>query len=86
MTVEAAVASNGRVTLPKGLRKHLGGEDGCRIRFVIPPDGPVQLERLSYELEDLWRLADESYRPEGVMSFEEMNEAKAHEVRDGVLR
>lgn len=77
ITVESVVNSEGQVTLPKELQKHLGIEDECRIRFVIPVDGPVQLERLSYELEDLWRIADGCDKPEGCMFLEEMNEAKA---------
>ena len=72
-----------QVTLPKELRKHLGIEGECLIRFVIPANGSVQLERPSYELEDLWRLADKYDKPRGVMSFEEMNEANA--VRSGTM-
>ena len=30
-----------------------------------------------YELEDLWKKADEGERPSRVMTFEEMDEAKA---------
>jgi hypothetical protein len=30
-----------------------------------------------YELEDLWRMADQGGKAEGVMTFDEMNEAKA---------
>jgi antitoxin PrlF len=76
-TVEATVTSKGQVTLPKELRKRLGIQNGSRIRFNIPPSGPVQLERVLYDLEDLWRMADEGGKPGSVMSFEEMNEAKA---------
>ncbi len=76
-TVEATVTSKGQVTLPKELRKRLGIQSGSRIRFNIPSSGPVQVERALYELEDLWRMADEPGNPSPVMSFEEMNEAKA---------
>jgi antitoxin PrlF len=76
-TVEATVTSKGQVTLPKELRKRLGIQSGSRIRFNIPSSGPVQVERVLYDLEDLWRMADEGGRPGPVMSFEEMNEAKA---------
>jgi AbrB family looped-hinge helix DNA binding protein len=76
-TVEARVTSKGQVTLPKELRKRLGIQNGSRIRFSIPATGPIQVDRVLYDLEDLWRMADEGGKPEHVMSFEEMNEAKA---------
>ena len=76
-TVEAKVTSKGQVTLPKELRKRLGIQNGSRIRFSIPATGPIQVERVLYDLEDLWRMADEGGKPEHVMSFEEMDEAKA---------
>jgi antitoxin PrlF len=76
-TVEATVTSKGQVTLPKELRKRLGIQSGSRIRFNIPASGPVQVERVLYDLEDLWRMADEGGKPGPVMSFEEMNERKA---------
>lgn len=76
-TIEAKVTSKGQVTLPVELRKRLGIHRGSRIRFNIPAAGPVQLERVAYDLEDLWRMADEGGRSEGVMSFQEMDEAKA---------
>ncbi len=76
-TVEATVTSKGQVTLPKELRKRLGIQNGSRIRFNIPATGPVQVERVLYDLEDLWRMADEGGKLGSVMSFKEMNEAKA---------
>jgi antitoxin PrlF len=76
-TVEATVTSKGQVTLPKELRKRLGIHTGSRIRFDIPASGPVQVERVLYDLEDLWRMADEGGAPGPAMSFDEMNEAKA---------
>lgn len=79
-TVEATVTSKGQVTLPKELRKRLGIQTGSRIRFNIPAQGPVQIERVLYDLEDLWRMADEGGKPGPVMSFEEMNEAKARRL------
>jgi antitoxin PrlF len=75
--IEATVTSKGQVTLPKELRKRLGIQSGSRIRFNIPSSGPVQVERVLYDLEDLWRMADEGGKPGPGMSFEEMNEAKA---------
>jgi antitoxin PrlF len=76
-TIEAKVTSKGQVTLPKELRKRLGIQNGSRIRFNIPASGPVQVERVLYDLEDLWQMADEGVNPGPVMSLEEMNEAKA---------
>ncbi|HEY6852482.1 MAG TPA: AbrB/MazE/SpoVT family DNA-binding domain-containing protein [Terracidiphilus sp.] len=76
-TVEATVTSKGQVTLPGELRKRLGIQKGSRIRFNIPASGPVEVERVLYDLEDLWRMADAGPKSERVMSFEEMNAAKA---------
>lgn len=76
-TVEATVTSKGQVTLPRELRKRLGIEKGSRIRFSIPTSGAVKLEPVLYELEDLWKMADEAGRPGSVMTFEEMDAAKA---------
>jgi AbrB family looped-hinge helix DNA binding protein len=76
-TVEATVTSKGQITLPKELRKRLGIETGSRVRFNIPASGPVHVEPVLYDLEDLWRMADEGGKVGPVMSFEEMNEAKA---------
>jgi len=80
-TVEATVTSKGQVTLPKELRKRLGVQNGSKIRFNIPASGPVQVEQVLYDLEDLWRMADEGGKPGPVMSFEEINEAKARRQR-----
>ena len=79
-TIEATITSKGQVTLPSELRKRLGLQKGSRIRFSIPTSGPVQVEPVRYELEDLWRIADEGPKPTGVMSFEEMNAAKARRI------
>lgn len=79
-TIEATVTSKGQVTLPSELRKRLGLHKGSRIRFNIPTSGPIQVEPVRYELEDLWRIADSGPKPEGVMSIEEMNAAKARRV------
>jgi antitoxin PrlF len=79
-TVEATVTSKGQVTLPSELRKRLGIQKGSRIRFTIPSSGPVQVEPVRYELEDLWRMANNGSKPERVMSFDEMNAAKARRV------
>ena len=76
-TIEATVTSKGQVTLPSELRKRLGLHKGSRIRFSIPTSGPVQVEPVRYELEDLWRMAGAGPKPAAVMSFEEMNAAKA---------
>jgi hypothetical protein len=34
-------------------------------------------QKVLYELEDLWKMADEAGRPTRVMSFEDMNYMKA---------
>ena len=76
-TVEATVTSKGQVTLPKELRKRLGVQKGSRIRFSMPANGAVKVEPVLYELEDLWKIADQGPKAKRVMSFEEMNVAKA---------
>ena len=79
-TLEATVTSKGQVTLPSELRKRLGLHKGSRIRFSIPTSGPVQIEPVRYTIEDLWRMADAGPKSTRVMSFEEMNAAKARRV------
>lgn len=76
-TMEATVTSKGQVTLPSELRKRLGLQKGSRIRFSIPTSGPVQVEPVRYTIEDLWRMADAGPKATRMMSFEEMNAAKA---------
>jgi AbrB family looped-hinge helix DNA binding protein len=76
-SVEAVVSSKGQVTLPKALRAHLGIMTGSRIRFSLAPHGGFRADRVLYELEDLWRMADEGQKAKGVMTFKEMDEAKA---------
>jgi antitoxin PrlF len=76
-TVEATVTSKGQVTLPKELRKRLGVQRGSRIRFSIPATGSIKIEPVLYDLEDLWRMADQGGKPSNVMTFEEMDAAKA---------
>jgi antitoxin PrlF len=77
VTVEATVTSKGQITLPKELRKRLGLQQGSKVRFRIPAKGPVKVEPVRYQIQDLWKMADEGAKPEGIMSFEEMNEAKS---------
>jgi antitoxin PrlF len=76
-SVEATVTSKGQVTLPKVLRKRLGVQRGSRIRFSIPANGAVRVEPVLYDLEDLWRMADQGGPSKAVMTFEEMDAAKA---------
>ncbi|MGC9198459.1 MAG: AbrB/MazE/SpoVT family DNA-binding domain-containing protein [Acidobacteriaceae bacterium] len=76
-TTEATVTSKGQITLPKALRNHLGIQTGSRIRFSLAPNGGFQASHLLYELEDLWKLADQGGKAAKVMTFEEMNQAKA---------
>ena len=75
--VEATVTSKGQVTLPRELRKRLGIQRGSRIRFSIPASGAVKVEPVQYDLEDLWKMADEGGQSGDVITFEEMNAAKA---------
>lgn len=77
ITVDATVSSKGQVTLPRELRKRLGLQRGSRVRFSIPGSGAVLLGPVLYNLEDLWRMADEVGRAGDVMTLEEMDEAKA---------
>ena len=58
-TVEATVSSKGQVTLPKALRDHLGIQTGSRIRFSLAPNGGFQASHVLYELEDIWKIADQ---------------------------
>ena len=76
-TVEATVTSKGQVTLPRELRKRLGIQRGSRIRFSIPTSGAVKVEPVLYDLEDLWKMADVGGQAGGVMTFDEMDAAKA---------
>lgn len=78
--VEATVSSKGQVTLPKPLRDHLGLQTGSRIRFSLAPNGGFQATPVLYELEDIWRMTDQAGKARGVMTFEEMDEAKARRV------
>jgi AbrB family looped-hinge helix DNA binding protein len=75
-SVEATVTSKGQVTLPRVLRKHLGIQRGSRIRFSIPATGAIKVEPVLYELEDLWRMADQCGQAGGAMTFEEMDAAE----------
>jgi AbrB family looped-hinge helix DNA binding protein len=79
--VEATVTSKGQVTLPRELRKRLGIQRGSRIRFSIPVSGAVRVEPVQYDLEDLWRMADLGGQTGGLMTFEEMDAAKARRQR-----
>jgi AbrB family looped-hinge helix DNA binding protein len=75
--VEAKVTSKGQVTLPRELRKRLGVQRGSRIRFSIPVSGAVHVEPVLYDFEDLWKMADQGGRSKSVMTFEQMDVAKA---------
>ncbi len=76
-TVEATVTSKGQVTLPKELRNRLGIQKGSKIRFSISDRVPVTIEPVLYDLEDLWKMADQITNPRRPMSFDEMNAAKS---------
>jgi AbrB family looped-hinge helix DNA binding protein len=77
MTLEATVTSKGQITLPMKLRERLGIQKGSRIQFSIPIRGAVKIESVRYNLEDLWSMADQAGRIGGVMTFKEMDAAKA---------
>jgi antitoxin PrlF len=76
-TVEATVTSKGQVTLPRELRNRLGIQKGSKIRFSISDHSPVIVEPVLFDLEDLWKLADQNKTPQPPLSFDEMNAAKA---------
>ena len=78
--VEATVTSKGQVTLPKELRKRLGVQRGSRIRFSSPVSGAVHVEPVLYDLEDLWRMADRGGPSKSIMTFEQMDAAKARRI------
>ncbi len=75
--MEVTVTSKGQITLPSELRKRLGLHKGSRIRFSMPSNGEIRMEPVRYSIDDLWKMADEGSKPGSVMSFEEMNAAKA---------
>ena len=74
--MEATVTSKGQITLPKPIRDELGIHKGSHIRFVVDPRGGFQGEPVLYELEDLWRMADEGPRLKRAMTRAEMDAAK----------
>ena len=82
--IEAKVTAKGQVTLPKSLRSHLGIQKGSRIRFRLHPHGGFQADRVLFDLEDHWKMADEmakkGARAKKVMTLEQMNKAKARRV------
>jgi AbrB family looped-hinge helix DNA binding protein len=78
--IEATVTSKGQVTLPRAIRTRLGIDTGSRIRFTLPPDGGFAAHPVLLELEDLWAIADQAAKPKPVMTFDEMNRAKARRV------
>jgi len=82
--IEAKVTAKGQVTLPKALRSHLGIQKGSRIRFRIHPHGGFEADRVLFDLDDHWKLADEvgkkGSKAKGIMTFEKMNQAKARRV------
>ena len=75
--IEATVSSKGQVTLPKALRESLGIRTGSRIRFSRTSHGGFTGEPVRFDLQDLWKMADAGPRAAEVMTFEEMDAAKA---------
>ncbi len=78
--VEATVSSKGQVTLPKALRESLGIHTGSRIRFSQTSHGGFRGEPVRFDIQDLWKMADAGPRVTQVMTFEEMDAAKARRV------
>jgi antitoxin PrlF len=78
--VEATVTSKGQVTLPKALRDRLGIQTGSKIRFSLVANGGFHASHVLNELEDLWKTADRGAKSKGVMSLEEMDDAKARRL------
>ena len=76
-TLETRVSSKGQVTLPAELRRRLGLEQGSVIRFNVPANGPVEVERALWEIEEFWELVDAEPPPKQAMSVEEMDAARA---------
>lgn len=49
----SAVMSNGRITIPREIRRHLGVTTPGKIVFVIDDDDKVELRPLRYSVADL---------------------------------
>lgn len=43
--MESTLISNGRITIPKPLRVHLGLKPGDRLQFFVRPDGHVAMRQ-----------------------------------------
>jgi len=78
--VIATVSSKGQLTLPKALRESLGIKTGSRIRLSLTPQGGFQGEPVRLSPEEFWQLADAGPASTRVMTFEEMDAAKARRV------
>jgi antitoxin PrlF len=52
-TVDAKITSQGQVTIPAEVRRHLGLENGSRISFVIDEHG-VRIEPVRFTLESVF--------------------------------
>jgi antitoxin PrlF len=72
MRMESAIASKGRMTVPKAIRELLGLKPGDRVKFFVHPDGTVVLlpKRPAKALRGM--LKSRRSRP---ACIEEMNEA-----------
>jgi len=76
---EVTVDARGRVTLPKALRERLGFSGDGHMRLTFGQGDKTQVVRLR-SLDELWALADSREEPQGTMSFEQMDEAKARRI------
>ncbi len=52
-TIEATVTSNGRVTIPVEIRRHLGMVPADKVAFVPTDDGRVEVRPARYTLESV---------------------------------
>jgi AbrB family looped-hinge helix DNA binding protein len=50
---QSTISSNGQVTLPADIRRHLGVCAGDRIRFIVTDEGTIEVRAGRLSLEDV---------------------------------
>jgi AbrB family looped-hinge helix DNA binding protein len=70
MTV-SRLTTNGRTTIPKAIRAHLGLKTGDKMRFLVEDDGRVVILPVTLRLRD---LRGSLPRPAGSVDIKRMNE------------
>lgn len=71
----ATITSKGQITLPKGIRDHLGVSEGDQIHFIVGEHGDVRVRPMNKSLWDLkGRLKRPGMKP---ITLEEMDDAIA---------